>query len=59
MKRYTTIEQITILLRCTNCVELLDIKEVITENQSMDQVAVTLYDALMTSFLHQNLISSK
>lgn len=58
MKKFTSLEQVQILLQCNNATELLESKERITEIQPFSEEAIKLYDVLMLNFFIQNKITA-
>lgn len=56
MKKYTTIEQVEILLNCNTATELLETKEALIEIYSFGLQAEQVFEKLMNVFLELNLI---
>ena len=56
MKKYTTQEQVTILLNCNTATELLEAKDSLIEICSFGLQAEQVFEKLMSAFLELNLI---
>lgn len=58
MIEYTILQQIAIFFNCNNAVELLEAKEFIQEQQTLNKVPSCVFDFRMKFFLENNLITS-
>ena len=56
MKKYTTQEQVEILLNCNTATELLEVKTALIEIYSFGLQAEQVFEKLMSVFLELNLI---